>query len=65
LPIFSRMLKFKEGVGRLLNLSGGLLIYGVSAFVIITIHYRMDILSACYGDYGLNNNFFFRKTTVE
>lgn len=61
LPIFSRMLKLKEGVGRLLNLSGGLLIYGVSAFVIITIHYRMDILSACYGDYGLNNNFFSGK----
>tara|TARA_B100000795_G_C22799739_1_gene441208 strand:- start:417 stop:1820 length:1404 start_codon:yes stop_codon:yes gene_type:complete len=58
LPIFSRMLKRKEAVGKLLNLSGGLLIYGVSAFVIITIHYRMDILSACYGDYGLNNNFF-------
>lgn len=52
LPIFSRMLKRKESVNKLLGLSGGLLIYGVSAFVIVSIHYRIDILSLCYGDYG-------------
>ena len=57
LPIFSRMLKKKESVGKLLGLSGGLLIYGVSAFVIVSIHYRIDILSFCYGDYG-NSSYF-------
>lgn len=59
LPIFSRMLKKKESVGKLLGLSGGLLIYGVSAFVIVSIHYRIDILSFCYGDYG-NSSYFSR-----
>lgn len=57
LPIFSRMLKKKESVGKLLGLSGGLLIYGVSAFVIISIHYSVDILSLCYGDYGDSSYF--------
>ena len=57
LPIFSRMLKKKESVGNLLGLSGGLLIYGVSAFVIVSIHYSIDILSFCYGDYG-NSSYF-------
>ncbi len=57
LPIFSRMLKKKEAVGKLLGLSGGLLIYGVSAFVIISLHYRVDILSLCYGDYGDSSYF--------
>ena len=63
LPIFSRMLKKKESVGKLLGLSGGLLIYGVSAFVIVSIHYRIDILSFCYGDYG-NNSYFSRGTLL-
>lgn len=57
LPIFSRMLKKKKSVGKLLGLSGGLLIYGVSAFVIVSIHYRIDILSFCYGDYGDSSYF--------
>jgi O-antigen/teichoic acid export membrane protein len=57
LPVFSKMLKKKESVAKLLSLSGGMLIYGVSAFVIVTIQYRVDILSLCYGDYGTSSFF--------
>jgi O-antigen/teichoic acid export membrane protein len=63
LPIFSRMLKKKESVRKLVGLSGGLLIYGVSAFVIVTIHYRVDILSLCYGDY--DSGILLNKSVIE
>lgn len=49
LPMFSRMLKLGEYVGKLLSLSGGLLIYGVTAFVIVAEHYSIHVLSVCYG----------------
>lgn len=56
LPTFSKMLKLKEPVGKLLNLSGGLLIYGVSAFVIVSLHYKFEILSFCYGDFAADSS---------
>lgn len=52
LPMFSRMLKLKEAVGKLLSLSGGLLIYGVTAFVIVSEYYSFDVISFCYGEFA-------------